>query len=91
MAEVPCEVRAGLRDSERTVTVKDVFNIRHHLRVEEGFITAEAGRYYLPIGIVGIDHAKGLVMIELPHESDGGTNRLWVRRSDLREIAETVA
>ena len=91
MAEIPCEVRAGLRDSERTVTVKDVFNRRHHLRVEEGFITAEEGRYYMPIGIVGIDHEKGLALVELPHESDGGINRLWVRRSDLRNPAETVA
>jgi hypothetical protein len=91
MAEVICEVGPGLRDSERTATVKDVFNRRHHLRVEEGFITAEQGRHYLPIGVVGLDHAKGLALIELPHEADGGNNRLWVRRSDLRKIDETVA
>ena len=91
MAEVLCEVSPGLRDSERTVAVKDVFNRRHHLRVEEGFITAERGGHYLPIGIVGLDDAKGLALIELPHESDAGINRLWVRWSDLREIAETVA
>ncbi len=91
MAEIPCEVGPGLRDSERTVTVKDIFNRRHHLRVEEGFITAEEGRYYMPIGVVGIDHEKALALVELPHESDGGINRLWVRRSDLRRFSGTMA
>jgi hypothetical protein len=91
MAEVLCEVRAGLRDSERTVAVKDVFNRRHHLRVEEGFITADGGLYYLPIGVVAFDDSKGLALVELPHESDAGINRLWVRQSDLREIVETMA
>ena len=91
MARVICEVSSGLRESERTVAVKDVFNRRHHLRVEEGFIEAEGERHYLPIGLVGLDDAKGLALIELPHESDGGISRLWVRQSDLREIAETVS
>lgn len=60
-------------------------------RVEDGFIEAEAGRHYLPIGLVGLDDAKGLALIELPHESDAGINRLWVRQSVLREITETVS
>jgi hypothetical protein len=59
--------------------------------VEEGFITAEGGRPYMPIGLVGLDNNKGLALIELPHESDSGISRLWVRQSDLREIAETVS
>ena len=84
MAQVVCEVSPGLRDSEKTASVKDVFNRRLHLRVEDGFITAEGGRHYLPIGVVGIDEAKDLALIELPHESDSGISRLWVRRSDLR-------
>ena len=88
MARVICEVSSGLRESERTVTVKDVFNRRHHLRVEEGFIEVEGGRHYLPIGLVGLDDVKGLALIELPH---AGISRLWVRQSDLREIAETVS
>jgi hypothetical protein len=92
MARVICEVSSGLRESERTAAVKDVFNRRHHLRVEEGFIEeAEGGRHYLPIGLVGLDDAKGLALIELPHESDAGISRLWVRQSDLREITETVS
>jgi len=84
MAQVVCEVSPGLRDSEKTASVKDVFNRRLHLRVEDGFIATEGGQHYLPIGVVGIDDAKDLALIELPHESDSGISRLWVRRSDLR-------
>ena len=84
MAQVICEVSAGLRDSEKTASVRDIFNRRLHLRVEDGFIATEGGRHYLPIGVVGIDDAKDLALIELPHESDSGISRLWVRRSDLR-------
>jgi hypothetical protein len=84
MAQVVCEVSPGLRDSEKTASVKDVFNRRLHLRVEDGFIATEGGRHYLPIGVVGIDDARDLALIELPHESDSGISRLWVRRSDLR-------
>jgi hypothetical protein len=90
MAQVICEVSPGLRESEKTVAVKDVFNRCHHLRVEDGFIASEGGRHYLPIGIVGLDDAKGLALIELAHESDAGISRLWVRQSDLLRIAEKV-
>ncbi len=63
----------------------------HHLRVEEGFITTEGERHYLPIGVVGIDYDKGLALVEFPHESDAGISRLWVRRSEFRELTGTVA
>jgi len=91
MASVICEVSKGLRDSEKTVSVKDVFNRKHHLRVEDGYIEDEGGGHYLPIGVVGIDETKGLALIELPHESDAGISRLWVRQSDLVGIAEPVS
>jgi hypothetical protein len=91
MAQVICEVSSGLRESEKTAAVKDVFNRRHHLRVEEGFIAVEGGRNYLPIGIVGFDDAKGLALIELPHESDAGISRLWVRQSEMARITEPLS
>lgn len=91
MARVLCEVSPGLRESEKTVIVKDVFNRRHHLRVEDGYLTTDGDRHYLPIGVVGVDDAKGLALIELPHESDSGISRLWVRQSELEGIAETVS
>ena len=90
MASVACEVSKGLRDSERTAAVKDVFERKHYLRVELGYLSHEDGLNYLPIGVVGIDDKKGLILIELPHESDSGISRLWVRQSDLKGIEEPV-
>lgn len=91
MTRVICEVSSGIRASERTAAVKDVHNRKHHLRVEEGYIEPESGSFYLPIGVVGVDDSKGLALIELPHESDSGISRLWVRQSDLKGIAEPVS
>jgi hypothetical protein len=58
--------------------------------VEDGFIASEAGLHYLPIGIAGLDDARGLALIELPHESSG-ISRLWVRLSDLQNGGATTA
>jgi hypothetical protein len=91
MAQVLCEVSAGLRDSERTVTVRDVYGHKQFLRVEEGFLASVGSQWYLPVGVVGIDEAKKLALIELPHEADSGINRLWVRASDLRGLAEVAS
>jgi hypothetical protein len=82
MAQIICEVGPGLRDTERTVAVRDVYNRKHFLRVELGFLSREGDRWYLPIGVVGIDESKGLALIELPHESDSGSNRLWTWMSE---------
>lgn len=87
MAQVLCEVSAGLRDSERTVAVRDVRGRKQFLRVEEGLLAAINSHWYLPVGVVGIDAAKQLALIELPHEADSGVNRLWVRLTDLRELS----
>jgi len=86
MAQVICEVSAGLRDSERTVAIRDVHGRKQFLRVEEGFLAPVDSQWYLPVGVVGIDEAKKLALIELPHEADSGVNRLWVRLADLREL-----
>lgn len=86
MWEALCEVGPGLRPSERTVAVPDVYGRRHHLRVEEGFIGEADGKHYLPVGLIGVDEAKRLALVELPHESDGGTNRLWVWQDNLHRI-----
>jgi hypothetical protein len=86
MAQVICEVAPGLGDSEKTVTVRDIYGRRQFLRVEEGFLALADEKWYLPIGIVGIDSAKQLALVELPHESDGGISRLWVRLANLREV-----
>jgi hypothetical protein len=91
MAQVICEVSAGLRDTERTVAVKDVHGRRQYLRVEEGFLAKEGNHSYLPIGIVGVDETKKMALIELPHESDAGVSRFWVHSRELREAREPAA
>ena len=85
MAELICErVSRGMRDSERTVTIRDAVNGRRDfLRVEADFLTFNSGRYYLPVGIVQEEPQQGLVLIELPQESETGYNRHWVRTEDL--------
>lgn len=91
MAQVRCEVTPGLRESERTVAVKDVHGQRQFLRVEEGFLSRSGEEAFLPVGIVGVDEAKNLALVELPHESDAGVNRLWVHMDDIRGLKEPVA
>lgn len=91
MAQVICEESPGLRETERTVAVKDVHGRRHYLRVEVGFLARGGGRSFLPVGVVGIDEAKKMALIELPHEADSGVNRLWICLADLQRSREPVA
>ena len=91
MSQVLCEISPGLRPTERTVAVKGIFGRREYLRVEEGFMTRVGDRVFLPVGVVGIDTAKAIALIELPHESDAGANRLWVRSAELQDPQEPVA
>jgi hypothetical protein len=88
---VVCEVSAGLRDSERTASVKDVHGNRQFLRVPARFLTQRDGRYYLPVGTVLQDPKTSAVLIELPHEADSGANRLWVWPGDFLEPLEAPA
>jgi hypothetical protein len=93
MALVVCDqVSSGLRESERSVAVKDVYGRRQFLRVEADFLTpGQGGRQYITVGVVHVDPRTKVVLIELPHESDAGVNRLWVRPKDLLEPIETPA
>jgi hypothetical protein len=90
MAQVLCEVLAGLRDSESAVAVRDIRGHKYFLRVETGFLARVNSCCYLPVRTVGIDAAKQLALIELPHEADSGVNRLWVRPADLRELSVAI-
>ncbi len=91
MVQVLCEVTQGLRESERTVTVKDVRDRQHTLRVPFDFVTTQGAKNYITVGVVGVDRKGGTVLIELPHEADSGSNRLWVRPQDLLEPVEALA
>lgn len=82
MSYVECITSSGLRDSEATVSVTDVNGRNVYLRVERDFIRND---HLLPIGIVHKDVPAGKSLIELPHESDSGENRLWVTEAHIRE------
>jgi hypothetical protein len=78
MAFVDCIIQQGLRPTEVTAVVEDVDGRKVFLRVERDFIDESAGKTRLPVGIIHVDQAKGIVLIELPHEADSGISRLWV-------------
>lgn len=91
MAQVICDkVSPGLRASERSVAIKDVYGHRQHLRVPFDFLTEKGEKFYITVGIVHVDRKTGAVLIELPHEADSGANRLWVRHQDLLEPLEVT-
>jgi hypothetical protein len=81
MAYVQCEVQDGLRASEATVSVTTIDGDQLFLRVERDFVQHQGDKNLLPIGIVFSESDRTL--IELPHESDSGMNRLWVRPEQL--------
>jgi len=85
MAQVRCEaVSQGLREEERTVTVRDaVSGRRSFLRVEADFLTCRDDSYYLTVGVVQKEPEHGLALVELPQEPDAGSTRLWVRTADF--------
>jgi len=93
MAEILCDqVGQGLRESERTVSVKDVHGRRQYITVEHDFLTVTPEKkYYLPVGVVHVDRKTGALLVELPHEAYSGANRLWVSSQDLLEPTETPA
>lgn len=84
MAQLVCEnVSKGMRDEERTVSVRDAASAqRSFIRVEADFLTLHGGKHYLPVGVVQ-EESQGLVLVELPQEPDAGNRRLWVRPADL--------
>jgi len=83
MAYVACDLAEGLRPSEVTVSIKDLQGNSEFLRVERDFLAEFQGRIYLPIGVIYREGKQ--VLIELPHEADSGTNRLWVDEATIFE------
>ena len=84
MPQLLCDrVGRGMRESERTVEVKDAQGRREFLRVEQAFLTVVGERTYLPVGLVDEDPDRQLALIELPQEGERGNWRLWVRTADL--------
>lgn len=80
MLYLECEVRkpVGLRDSSVIAVVTDFHGNREQIEVEREFLVARAGRHYLPVWGLTQDPEKKIVLVELPQESAGGTNRIWM-------------
>jgi hypothetical protein len=85
MAYVLCTINDGLRPAEVTVSVCDNEKRPEFLRVHRDFVKNINDAWYLPIGIVFHDRDRELLLIELPHEADSGTNRLWVNAPSILE------
>jgi hypothetical protein len=84
MPALLCEqVGPGMRDAERTVTVKDLQGRREFLRVPLGYLAVVGKAYYVPVGLVYEDPVQQVALIELPQEGECGNWRLWVRSADL--------
>jgi hypothetical protein len=76
-------MKPGLAPFTRYAIVTDLSGRRESLQVNADFLTVENGQAYLPIGIVYRDQEK--ILIELPHEADSGTHRLWVAPANVHE------
>jgi hypothetical protein len=86
MAKIRCEkISEGLRPSEAVANFVDFHGRTHFIRVERDFLSEEAGKLYLPVGIVHVDSNAKAVLIELPHEAETGANRLWVKQELVDE------
>jgi hypothetical protein len=77
-----------MRDSERTVEVKDIHGQRDFLRVPLGYLVREGDAYYVPVGLVYEDPVQQVALIEFPQEGECGNWRLWVRMKDLLPALE---
>jgi hypothetical protein len=85
MLYLECEVRkpAGLRENDILAVVWDHTGDREQIEVERNFLVRRRGRYFLPVWAVVQDPVNKLVEVELPQESAGGTNRIWVRAEQV--------
>ncbi len=80
MLYLECEVRqpSALRDTDVIAVIADFSGRKEQLEVERSFLTIRAGRFFLPVWGLVEDTDRRLVHVELPLESAGGTNRIWV-------------
>lgn len=85
MLYLECEVRkpAGLRERDVVAVIQDHTGGQEQIEVESNFLVRRRGRYFLPVWAVVQDPLNKRVEVELPQESAGGTNRIWVRAEQV--------
>jgi len=93
MLYLECEVRkpAGLREMDVLALVQNHSGEREQIQVESAFLVRRGGRHFLPVWVVAQNHQKKLVEVELPEESAGGTNRIWVEADKVFYQKEEVS
>jgi hypothetical protein len=89
LPQIECVVTLadGIRDTQ-VVAVPDEKDNHQYLRVGKGTVVEEGGKTYLPVWVVQLDNRGRRALIELPHEADSGTRRLWVPFSRFRPQKE---
>ncbi len=87
MLMIRCQaITEGMRSDEKTITLLDANGKKEFLRLEPDYLVEKDGETWLPVAVLREDNSKGVYLIEFPHESEGGTNRIWVRASDTMSI-----
>jgi hypothetical protein len=91
MPRLFCNVTDGLRKAEATITVSEDDGTLQHFPLDRGLITKIVGKYAIPVSVIQYaesDEDDELALVSLPVEADSGTQRIWVKLSDL--VAEKV-
>ena len=86
MPKLYCNVSDGLRKAEATVTVSEYDGTPQHFPLDRGLIAKTGGRSAIPVGVIQYAGNAGddeLALVSLPVEADSGTQRIWVKLSDL--------
>lgn len=86
MPKLYCKLSEGLRKAEATVTVSEYDGTPQHFPLDRGLITKINGKYVIPVSIIhyaGDAEDNELALVSLPVEADSGTQRIWVKLSDL--------
>lgn len=81
----------GLRSDERTVVLHDAQGKKEFLRLDLVYLYKRGSEDFLPVTVLHEDRDKDVILIELPHESEGGTSRLWIKRSNTIIHKESIS
>ena len=93
MPKLYCKVSEGLRKAEATVTVSEYDGTVQHFPLDRGLIATTGGKPAIPVGVVHYaenGREERLALVSLPVEADSGTQRIWVKLSDLIVEKERV-
>ena len=88
--QLACEVSEGLRHAEASVKVTDYHDSTEFFPLDRGMISEDGGVNSIPVFLIRYSPERDFALVGLPVEADSGTNRIWVRTSDLKEALEPV-